>query len=161
MSGLPRVHTSFTINFCLMADRVSTKVRSQIMSRIRKKWSRIDQVTHEVLKGARIRHKMYPGIACSPDILVFPNVLVFLDGCFWHCCPKCFRPPKSRRGYWRPKLEGNRLRDVRNSRFLRRQGWQVVRIWEHRIIASPAEVLSRLDRLAARKKWEAAHPLSR
>src|SRR6266852_1788329 len=126
------------------------------MSRITKKWSKIDRMTHNVLKSAKVRHSMYPNLLGSPDVLIYPDILVFLDGCFWHCCPRCFRPPKSRLHYWRPKLSGNKARDVMISRSLRNQGWTVIRIWEHEIRARPNAILHRLAKLDS---WESAAQL--
>ena len=70
----------------------------------------------------------------KPDF-VFPRkrVAVFVDGCFWHCCPKHGRVPKSNRGFWRAKLAKNKARDAVVNRELRRRGWMVVRIWEHEL----------------------------
>lgn len=130
-----------------MTDRVDVATRSKIMSRITKKWSEIDRKIHNVLKSARVHHSMYPKLLGSPDVLVYPDILVFLDGCFWHCCPRCFRLPKSRLKYWRPKLVGNKLRDAKISRLLRKQGWKVVRIWEHEIRARPKAILRQLQKL--------------
>ena len=124
-----------------MADRVSAATRSKIMSRITKKWSQIDRRVHNVLKSAKVRHSMYPKVNGSPDVLIYPNTLVFLDRCFWHCCPRCFRPPKSRVAYWHPKLKGNKLRDAKISKKLRKDGWRVIRIWEHEIKARPRGIL--------------------
>lgn len=135
-----------------MVDRIDAETRSKVMSRITKKWSRIDKTAHNILKSAKIRHSMYPTMTGSPDILVYPDFLVFLDGCFWHCCPKCFRMPKSRLRYWRPKLVGNRQRDVKLSRLLRNQGWKVVRIWEHEIRTQPNVILQRLEELHHNKQ---------
>ena len=135
-----------------MADRIDAATRSMVMSRITKKWSQIDRKTHNLLKSAKIRHSMYPKLLGSPDVLIYPNVLVFLDGCFWHCCPKCFRPPKSRLRYWGPKLAGNKRRDGRISRALRKQGWKVIRVWEHEIRTRPRAVLHRLNRASATQK---------
>ena len=140
-----------------MTDRISAETRSRIMSRIRKKWSRLDRKTHGMLKGAKVRHKMYPNILGSPDVLVYPDILIFLDGCFWHCCPLCFRPPSSRINYWIPKLRGNQLRDIKISEQLRGQSWEIVRIWEHEITADPAVVLGRLRKLADRTNRKSFH----
>ena len=67
-----------------------------------------------------------------PDFY-FPNsrLVVFVDGCFWHACPKCGRIPKTRVEFWRAKIEGNRRRDLSISRRLRKQGYHVMRVWEH------------------------------
>ena len=67
-----------------------------------------------------------------PDF-VFPKskVAVFVDGCFWHGCPKHATWPANRAAWWRRKLEGNKARDRKVNRALQRAGWRVVRIWEH------------------------------
>ena len=121
------------------------------MSGIRKKWSEIDCLAHSFLKGYKIRHQMYPAIAGSPDVLVHPDVVVFVDGCFWHKCPRCYRPPKSRRGYWIAKIDGNRKRDAALTRRLKEEGWTVVRIWEHAIREEPRALISRLAQAAGRR----------
>src|SRR5262249_55411990 len=36
---------------------------------------------------------------------------VFVDGCFWHCCPEHGASPKANVEYWRAKLQGNAERD--------------------------------------------------
>lgn len=59
------------------------------------------------------------------------RVAVFVDGCFWHGCPRHGTKPSSNKSFWREKLAKNRERDRRVTRTLRRAGWQVVRIWEH------------------------------
>lgn len=82
------------------------------------------------LKGWR-RHLPLPG---RPDF-AWPRekVAVFVDGCFWHGCPRCYVAPRHNAGFWRAKVEGNRRRDVRVARRLRSMGWSVHRIWECRV----------------------------
>lgn len=67
------------------------------------------------------------------------RVAVFVDGCFWHGCPKHCNQPANNREFWRRKLAGNRARDALVSRTLRRAGWRVVRIWEHELARKNAE----------------------
>jgi DNA mismatch endonuclease (patch repair protein) len=83
----------------------------------------------------------------KPDF-VFPanRVAVFVDGCFWHGCPRCYRRPKSRQKYWDAKVAGNVARDRRNRARLRRLGWRVVRIWEHELVTSPAKSVMKIRR---------------
>jgi DNA mismatch endonuclease (patch repair protein) len=84
----------------------------------------------------RLHSASLPG---KPD-LVFPGrrKVIFVHGCFWHRHPssscKLARMPKSRLEFWLPKLEGNRLRDERNQRELKKQGWKVLSIWECQIV---------------------------
>ena len=69
-----------------------------------------------------------------PDfVFARQRVVVFVDGCFWHGCPKCYRRPKSNRKFWDAKFTRNRARDVQVTKALRRAGWKVVRVWEHRL----------------------------
>ena len=65
--------------------------------------------------------------------IAFPprKVAVFVDGCFWHCCPRHGTVPKSNQSYWIPKLGENVERDKRVTESLLSEGWQVIRIWEH------------------------------
>ena len=59
------------------------------------------------------------------------RVAVFIDGCFWHGCPRHGTSPRHNRWYWGPKLARNRARDRASTRALRASGWTVLRIWEH------------------------------
>ena len=75
------------------------------------------------------RHPALPG---KPDFY-FPEhrLAVFIDGCFWHGCPKHVRYPQAHAGYWLSKIDRNRKRDNRIRRQLRSQGFHVMRVWEH------------------------------
>ena len=90
------------------------------------------------------RHLPLPG---KPDFTFKKEkVTVFVDGCFWHKCPKCYREPKTNTEFWRNKIETNLKRDRRVTRKLRKAGWCVCRIWECRL-KKPAPVISRINRL--------------
>ena len=84
-----------------------------------------------------------------PDF-VFPKqrVAVFVDGCFWHACPKHSTKPRNNAAFWAKKLAANQARDRRVNRTLRQNGWRVIRIWEHDLAPRhPARLLARLSRL--------------
>lgn len=71
------------------------------------------------------------------------KVAVFIDGCFWHGCPKHHTVAKSNASFWAEKVRRNRERDAETDRILIRAGWNVVRVWEH----EPADhVVSRILR---------------
>jgi len=65
---------------------------------------------------------------------------------FWHGCSKCYNRPKTNRKFWDKKREDNMARDKRVTRQLRRQGWKVIRIWQHSLQKSPAACLNRIRR---------------
>ena len=90
--------------------------------------------------------------------LLFPSarVAVFVDGCFWHGCPKHVTWPKSSAAWWRAKIEGNRVRDRRTNRALRRRGWAVVRVWEHQEVSVAAQRVATV--LAAAQRRKGHHP---
>jgi DNA mismatch endonuclease (patch repair protein) len=103
------------------------------MSRIRGKGNEKTEVRlarlmrAEEIRGWR-RHLPIPG---RPDFSFRrQKVAVFVDGCFWHGCPRCFRLPRQNRAFWKAKIEGNRKRDQSVNGRLRRLGWKVVRIRE-------------------------------
>jgi DNA mismatch endonuclease (patch repair protein) len=79
--------------------------------------------------GYRLHVRGVPG---RPDIVFrSKKVAVFVNGCFWHRCPRCALPmPKTHAAFWRKKFKLNQQRDDRKTRALRSMGWRVVTIWE-------------------------------
>jgi len=75
-----------------------------------------------------------PTFRVRPDFVFRKSrTVIFVDGCFWHGCPKHATKPKNNRGFWRRKLSGNKARDRLVTRTLRRSGWRVLRVWEHEL----------------------------
>ncbi|WP_327636130.1 very short patch repair endonuclease [Kribbella sp. NBC_00482] len=75
-----------------------------------------------------------------PDIVFTARkVAVFVDGCFWHCCPEHGRQPSVNSQYWSPKLQRNVERDRLADAALDDDGWSVVRIWEHEALVEAVE----------------------
>ena len=108
--------------------------RSEIMSRIRSTETGPERRLREALWAAGIRghRKNWPKVIGKPD-LAWPGrkVAVFVDGCFWHCCPIHFRFPKTRSNWWQEKLSETIQRDRRTTAELQELGWKVLRFWEH------------------------------
>jgi DNA mismatch endonuclease, patch repair protein len=119
-----------------MADTISAEIRSKIMSQIRSKNTKPEIIFKKTLKGSYIRYQ--PKVYGKPD---FANkkrkIAIFIDGCFWHKCPECFKPPKSNKKYWIPKIQRNVQRDKQITRELKERGWKVYRFWEHEIMKNP------------------------
>jgi len=119
-----------------MADVHTPTQRSYNMSRIRSRGNKTtEKLFVELLKEWRItgwrRHYCLPG---RPDFVFSKaRVAIFVDGCFWHHCPRCGFAPSSNRRYWRAKFARNRKRDKEVTRTLKQRGWKVLRVWEHEL----------------------------
>ncbi|MBZ4557571.1 very short patch repair endonuclease [Mycobacterium avium] len=94
--------------------------------------SRIRKSLHRSGFRFRVDHRPEKSLRCRGDI-VFTRlkVIVFVDGCFWHGCPRHATSPTNNAEWWREKLDANVERDRRNDQLLKELGWRVVRIWEH------------------------------
>jgi DNA mismatch endonuclease, patch repair protein len=129
-----------------VADNLSKRQRSYIMSRIRGKDTTIEIIVRSALHrgGFRFR-KNVRGLPGTPDIVFHgAKVAVFVDGDFWHG----YRFPqwgKSLSVFWQQKLRRNRARDRRYHARLRRAGWKVIRVWEHQIHQDLGSVVSKIS----------------
>jgi DNA mismatch endonuclease (patch repair protein) len=87
----------------------------------------------------------------KPDFY-FPQqrLVLFVDGCFWHSCPRCGHLPRRNRAYWSEKLRRNKERDLLYTRMLRSQGYKVLRLWECQLKKSPQKQLHRIASLLNR-----------
>lgn len=128
-----------------MTDIFSAEKRSWIMSRIRSKNTGIEKKTKRMLRSHRIRFRQHPKTYGSPDFLVGERTLIFCDGDFWHGF-QYEKKKKPSKLFWRNKIEGNMRRDGRISRKLRRDGYSVIRLWEHDIKNRPDFCLNKIVR---------------
>jgi DNA mismatch endonuclease (patch repair protein) len=126
-----------------LMDRFTSGKRSEIMGKVRSRGNATTELqVLRILRRASItgwrRHLPLFG---RPDF-AFPKsrVALFIDGCFWHGCPRCYQAPKSSAAFWRRKLAKNRERDKEVSKQLRKRGWKVLRVWECQLKA-PAHLL--------------------
>ena len=117
-----------------MADVFTKAKRSAVMSLIR---SRGNRATELRLIALMREHGItgWRRKACvfgRPDfVFSAARVAVFVDGCFWHGCPRHATKPGNNAAFWRRKLAANKTRDRLVTRTLRAEGWTVLRIWEH------------------------------
>ena len=128
----------------VMTDFLSKTQRSALMSSIKGVGNKdTELVFASLLKAARITgwRRHYP-ISGRPDF-VFPKarLAIFIDGCFWHACPRHSRMPQTNREFWTSKFAANTARDRRVTLELRRLGWHVIRVWEHQLKNSPDKIL--------------------
>ncbi len=120
----------------------SAEKNSYRMSRIRSKNTQPEVTFRKMLFASGVRYRINVDMEGTPDIVIPSRKLaIFIDGCFWHKCPTCYRPPHSNRDYWDRKIQGNVKRDRQVNRLLKSSGWKVIRLWEHRIGKSPCSTL--------------------
>lgn len=139
-----------------MADVFTKAKRSEIMSRIRPSGNSSTELRlARLLRTARVtgwrRHQRVPG---NPDFLFRKQRLaVFVDGCFWHKCPKCYREPKTQTAFWVEKIVRNQERDRRSNLLLKKAGWTVIRIWECELKKNANRCVKRIiDRIHPKSK---------
>jgi DNA mismatch endonuclease (patch repair protein) len=113
-------------------DVFSKAKRSEVMSRIRGRGNRSTErrmaamLRAKGISGWRMHRKDVPGI---PDFFFEDlGIALFIDGCFWHACPKCSTMPSQNRDFWSQKLTKNVARDKRVRRLLNRTGIKVIRL---------------------------------
>lgn len=126
-------------------DIMSAEMRSKVMSRIKDKNTSPERIIFAILEQHGIsfsKHvKDLPG---RPDIVFTQaKVAVFLDGDFWHGWRFPLWEHKLSEK-WREKIAATRKRDQRNFRKLRRLGWKVLRIWEHKIERVPEKCVEQI-----------------
>lgn len=112
-----------------------TKIQRRInMQNIRSKNTKMELKVRSHLHKKGLRFRIHTNLIGKPDI-VFPSkkVVVFLDSCFFHKCRQHYIQPKSNLKYWRPKIERNVLRAKEVNKALRKQGYKVIRYWEHQV----------------------------
>jgi DNA mismatch endonuclease (patch repair protein) len=119
-----------------MPDFLTKSKRSALMATIRSRGNKdtelklLQFLRRYRIIGWRRNQKMFG----SPDFVFREaRLAVFVDGCFWHGCPEHSQHAVKSGEYWRKKLMGNKARDRLVTRTLRREGWQVLRIWEHEL----------------------------
>jgi len=152
-----------------MSDLFSTEKRSEVMARIRSRGNKATEIEflkllrhhrisgwrrHQSVKLAKpidgrekpVKHR--PQV--KPDFVFHrQRVAVFIDGCFWHGCPRHGTKPRGNAEFWLAKLSENKKRDRYVNKMLRRQKWTVMRFWEHQLSHGDLQ-LKKLKRTVSR-----------
>lgn len=133
----------------VVADVYSQADRSKLMAKVRSKGNKDTELRLVAIFNARgitgwRRHRPVFG---RPDF-IFPaeRIALFVDGCFWHGCPRHYRAPVQNAEFWVRKVTNNRKRDRLVSRTLKAKGWHVIRIWGHALKGDGRLVAGRISR---------------
>ena len=116
-----------------MPDIFSKHKRSEIMSKVRSKNTKPEEIVGKYLFSHGLRYrknvKKLPG---SPDLVLRKyKVVIFVNGCFWHGhdCKKGVLP-NTNKVFWEEKIRKNKHRDTNNYQKLTDLGWRVLIVWE-------------------------------
>ena len=143
-----------------MPDVFTPEKRSAVMARIRGRGNKDTELRMIALlrahgiTGWRRRQALFG----KPDFVFRrERVVVFVDGCFWHGCPKPKHAPlpKNRAEWWAAKLSRNKTRDRLVNRMLRAAGWRVVRVWECDLMLANWSAVARRIRRAFKLRGSA------
>ena len=129
-----------------MADKFSKQKRSEIMSKVRNKDSKIEILLRKELwrNGFRYRKNSTKYFGKPDIVLPKHQTVIFVDSCFWHGCKKHGSMPQTRREFWETKISRNKARDKEVSRFYKKEGWNIIRIWEHDIAGDLSSLLKKV-----------------
>lgn len=139
-----------------MADTLTPVQRHSVMSKNRSRGARsTERALRARLAAARLQGwRMHPTTVIGRPDFIFPRagLAIFVDGCFWHKCPKHKNLPTTNREFWSDKIARNMARDKEVNRTLRRLGWRVLRIWEHDLKERPETVVPRIRAALAERR---------
>jgi len=126
-------------------DPLSVKKRSELMSKIRSRNTKFEQEFIASLRKVT-SEKFQTNVALikgKPDIVFQKReICIFLDSNFWHGWYYPSWKHLLKNDFWREKIQNNRKRDRKITAYLRKNGWKVLRIWEHEINKNPDKAVS-------------------
>ncbi|MEE9240129.1 MAG: DNA mismatch endonuclease Vsr [bacterium] len=115
-------------------DTLTPEQRSRTMARVRGKDTGPEMRVRRLVHGMRYRYRLHRSDLPGKPDLVFPRLgkTIFVHGCFWHVhnCPAGRKRVRTNEDYWLPKLARTKKRDRKNLAALRKQGWEVLVLWE-------------------------------
>jgi len=122
-----------------------TAAVSERMRRVATRNTEPERRVRSIARQLGIRHTSRTADLPGKPDLVLPDhgIAVFVHGCFWHGCPRCYVEPKRNRQWWRQKIANNRRRDRRKTYHLRKLGYSVITFMEH---DSDARIMARLPK---------------
>lgn len=115
-----------------MGNLLTDEQRSRNMRAIKSQSALENMVSKALWKnGIRFR-KNNKDLFGKPDISIKKyKIVIFIDSCFWHVCPIHGNWPKTNKEFWEEKLKKNVIRDIEVTKFYRKNGWHIIRVWEH------------------------------
>jgi DNA mismatch endonuclease, patch repair protein len=109
-------------------DVKTPEERSKNMAAIKNRNTKPELLLRKKLFKNGLRYRISNNLIGKPDI-IFPRfkIAVFVDGCFWHRCPECYKKPENNALFWEGKILSNVRRDKLVNEKLIKDGWHVMR----------------------------------
>ena len=89
-----------------------------------------ERIFEEGLQKHKIEYKKHPSFypICQPDFFIEPNLVIFVDGDYWHANPSYIAKRRQKK-LTNAQLR-NMKRDLIQNKKLREKGFKVLRFWE-------------------------------
>ena len=125
-----------------MVDNLSRENRSKVMASIGGKNTHPELIVRKLVWASGKRYRIHNRtVFGTPDLSNKKRkVAIFIDGCFWHGCKKCYKEPRSNIEFWRRKLARNLQRRKEVTQLLKDSGWNILSFWEHEVLSDPQSV---------------------
>ena len=115
-------------------DNLTREQRKLCMTKIKAKNTKPEIAVRKVLSRLGERYRLHNSkLAGKPDIVIVKTKkIIFINGCFWHQHKNCKKQamPKANKKYWESKLKRNIEKQAQDIKLLKKQGWEVYKIWE-------------------------------
>lgn len=132
-------------------DKLTSAQRSYNMSRIKSENTKPEKIIFEKLRLWKIRFRKHYPVYGKPDIAFLKfKVAIFIDGEFWH--GKDFTDWKEKiTSFWLEKIGKNIIRDKKNFKLLKKEGWTILRLWGKDVVKNPDKAFLKIIRLLEKK----------
>jgi len=138
-----------------MPDIFTKEKRSEIMSKIRSKGTKIELKMKAELDKNQIKYEYQPKIFGNPDFFIAPNIVIFCDSSFWHGRNWNKLKKQLSKKYWYDHIKRNRLRDRVVNDELRSRGYLVLRFWDTEIEKQMEKCIERIKNITLSQKARA------
>ena len=107
--------------------------------------SKIEKILQKGLRKKGIKFEKHKPILGQPDVFIEPNVCIFADGDFWHGWDYLHGKDFSQRKEFNNEYFDKKiLYDKEITQNLKKNGYKVLRFWEHEIMKNPEECLQKI-----------------
>ncbi len=118
------------------------------MSAVKGKNTLLEKKVFAFLRKKGMEFKTHYSILVGKPDIVFPKEkkAIFIDSDFWHGWQYPRWKLRLTTDFWIEKIDANRRRDAKVNRILKREGWKILRIWEHNLSRKKEDSFRRITK---------------